>query len=271
MHYLFNGKETEQQAHSIAFNDRAWNYGDGVFETIIGKNGQILNWKRHHRRISMAMKALHLDDLGHFDIVFIKKWIESKIKTMDFARIKWIVWRKEGGLYSPTSTECNYLVSITTWEPGRVPYERKACISQNVQLAFHPYSRFKTLSALPYVMAGIEKKERQMDELILCDVFGRVSEASAMNIFWQKDKKLYTPSLSTGCIEGVMRSKILDSVNGIQLCEIKPDELIEADAIVTCNVTGIYPIDILEGYDKEGSRQLAETLQYLTSEQDYEI
>jgi 4-amino-4-deoxychorismate lyase len=152
---------------------------------------------------------------------------------------------------------------VTEWEPARTLYERKACISQNVKLSFHPYSRFKTLSALPYVMAGIEKKERQMDEMVLCDMYGRVSEASAMNIFWQKDKKLYTPSLNTGCIEGIMRSKILDAVKGIQICEVQPDDLIEAEAIVTCNVTGIYPIDILEGYEKERSRQLVDSLNYL--------
>ena len=65
------------------------------------------------------------------------------------------------------------------------------------------------MSALPYVMAGIEKQNRGLDDLIILSTKDHVSECIASNIFWLRKGTIYTPSLRSGCIEGIRRAQLI--------------------------------------------------------------
>jgi len=79
-------------------------------------------------------------------------------------------------------------------------------------------SAFKTLNALPYVLAGNYRKQLGVDEVILLDTHGHLAECVASNLFWLKDGMLYTPSLNTGCIGGIIRQQFFRS--GYPLTEV---------------------------------------------------
>ena len=73
-----------------------------------------------------------------------------------------------------------------------------------------PISNFKTCNSSPYILAGLNKQERNLDDVILLNDKGRISEASSSNIFFIKKNKIITPSLSEACIAGTMRKTILE-------------------------------------------------------------
>jgi branched-chain amino acid aminotransferase/4-amino-4-deoxychorismate lyase len=100
-------------------------------------------------------------------------------------------------------------------------------------------------------MASKEKAERNLDDLIILDPNGNLAELTYSNLFWVKEQTLYTPSLETGCLHGIMR-RALFSWATQQKWETRegkftPGELQEAEMVFAGNVTGLRPIEQVEG------------------------
>jgi branched-subunit amino acid aminotransferase/4-amino-4-deoxychorismate lyase len=109
---------------------------------------------------------------------------------------------------------------------------------------------FKTISAIHYVIAGIEKKQNNWDDIILFDDHGYVSEALQSCIFFLKNEFYLTPSLETGCIDGVMRRFLLSELEHQQVrtgeVTFTKQDLMEADQVFICNAMGIRFIERIE-------------------------
>jgi branched-chain amino acid aminotransferase/4-amino-4-deoxychorismate lyase len=169
------------------------------------------------------------------------------------ARIKIHVWRSPGGLYTPESRNAEFMISLTALSQKPAPFKKKAIFYEDIRLSASAISRFKTMSALPYVMAGLARRQAGADEVILLDVYGHLAECGASNLLWLKEGTLYTPSVATGCIEGVMLKQIirLARTHGLAVKQDLSfrDELFEADAVLCCNVAGVQFIENIAGYD----------------------
>jgi branched-chain amino acid aminotransferase len=102
-------------------------------------------------------------------------------------------------------------------------------------------SNIKTCSSLPLVMAGLFKVQHKLDEVFLLNQEGNLCEAGNSNIFVWYKSHLYTPALSEGCVEGVMRGIAvkLAKQSGIPCTEaqINPDILYEADEVFLTNAS----------------------------------
>ena len=242
---VLNGELVEVQDLSPLLFERGYNYGDGLFETIMLKNGRARFLDHHVARLRAGMKALSMESPG-ITVISIQNSI-NLLKQVEevgnIARIKLLVWRKSGGLYTPGTNAVESLLFFTPFTE-REAIVKKVDIAEKASLHFSPLSRYKTISALPYVLAGIEKKEKGLDEIILLDNHQNLSECSSSNLFWLKDEVIYTPSLASGCIAGVMRTQIMQeaALAGRAVIEVleKPDTLNAADQVFCCNVTGVY-------------------------------
>lgn len=248
MKAIFNNEIINDKELLMDVNDRAFQYGDGVFETIIIRNNpsKLLNY--HYNRLIAGAKALNFQLPAYFNIQFLESSIfrliqENGIKSA--ARIKVLAWRKKGGYYRPESNTSNFLISVNVNEDvlGTL---KNVGISRSVNNQYTIYSEYKTLNALKYIIASIEKEESHFDDLIILDQIGNISELLYSNIFWIKNNIFYTPSLETGCIGGVMRSYLAEKLkeNSIQLMEVKvtPEQLYMADYVFATNASGIRSI-----------------------------
>lgn len=241
---ILNGKLVETSNLSPQLFERAYHYGDGLFETIMVKNGTVKLLDYHFARLKRAMRALSMEsDLTEANLnEYIQKLVEVE-QIKETGRIKLLVWRQAGGLYTPGTAAVEILLFA-------VPYIKrdsiiyKSEIAERINLTYSSISEFKTNSALPYVMAGIEKRDKGLDEIIILDNFQNLSECSSSNLFWIENNKIYTPSLKSGCIAGVMRSHILHQakLSGRAVFEVleKPGKLSTANQVFCCNVTGVY-------------------------------
>ena len=70
-------------------------------------------------------------------------------------------------------------------------------------------ANLKSGNALLYVLAGIYKKDIKMDECIIINEDSNICETISSNIFIVKNGALYTPALSEGCVDGVLRKQII--------------------------------------------------------------
>lgn len=183
MYCIFNNEilpENSLLAHPL---QRGFSYGDGVFETCLYANGEVHFLDAHLTRLrtgcqilSLIPNKLAMDRLVHNINQLVK---ENNLGTM--ARIKILVIRENGGFYASTSDRANVLITATA-SNGIEQVEAKADISRKVILQSSAWSGIKTINALPYVMAGIEKRDRGWGEILLCNANGKVIEAGSSNL-----------------------------------------------------------------------------------------
>jgi branched-chain amino acid aminotransferase/4-amino-4-deoxychorismate lyase len=188
-----------------------------------------------------------------FSLTYLEDQIHQVIKANALgsdARVRVHVWRKSGGTYTPLYNEMEFCIMAHALSAAAPTAKEKAYFYEDIRLVASPLSRFKTCNALPYVMAGIAMTQRGAGEMILLDVYGHVAECIASNIFWIKEHVLCTPSLQSGCIEGIMRKQVLQKAHELYIpvqedLFIKED-LLKAEALFCCNVAGIQVIRQVE-------------------------
>jgi 4-amino-4-deoxychorismate lyase len=255
MNIAFNSIFLKGDQLSLPLNDRAFCYGDGLFETLLCFKGQLLYWSDHFKRLKEGMEALSMA----FPEEFTEQRLGNQITELlsinqlnGWARIRIQVWRQAGGLYTPTVREANYVITAQDSAPPTVSLKSKVFFYEDTRLFFSAMSRFKTCNALPYVLAGIARQKAASDEMILLDVFGHLAECIASNLFWVRENTVYTPALQSGCIEGIMRKQLIQHLRqaGFSLIEgLYPKEtLLEADSAFCCNVAGIQWLEQVESH-----------------------
>jgi branched-chain amino acid aminotransferase len=137
-----------------------------------------------------------------------------------------------------------YCIELTPIDEPRYFLNEKGLIMDiytDLPKATNYLSNIKTCNALIYVLAGIFKTQNKLDEVFLLNQNGFLCEAGSSNLFVLYNDHLYTPALSEGCVEGVMRQVIINIAkkNNIAITEaqINPDILYEADEVFLTNAS----------------------------------
>ena len=250
---LFNNRMTSDDTVGALLANRGFLYGDGFFETIVLRNGHVFFLDAHLERALTALHVLQLPfdkmwDITRLKALLLELW--KKNGSPKEAVFKWMVWRNSEGLYSPSHTgDSHYLLELKAYRSAPAVKEQ-AYLATTVTNVPSIYSSFKRLSSLHYVMAGLEKNNRKADELILSDQYGNLSEATSSGLFWIMNNTLFTPSLDTGCVEGVVRKSIFKwaSASSVKIEETKAviSSLTEEATIFTGNIAGLSLIGKLE-------------------------
>lgn len=184
-------------------------------------DGQLPFLDHHFQRLTEGMQALQMDIPKHYSPTFLKKEIQRLLPAKkENARIRFSVFRKPGGLYTPINNDCEFTIEFSLLKAKHFEWNEKGLkvdICKNIRLPTSKLSQHKTGNSLPYVLAGIYKKEHQLDDCLLLNDADRIAEASSSNVFWVTNKKIYTPPISEGGINGVMRKVILAEANAFGL------------------------------------------------------
>ncbi len=263
---LYNNELMRADALRLPLTNRAFQYNDGFFETIMIRHGELCFWEAHQQRMQEAAHALQLNlpayfFLAQFPVKLLK--LAQAQQAQQLGRIKLKVWRAGAGLYTPETNTADWLataqpVSPATENPLRVG------VCQHVQAHYTPLSHFKGPNAPLYVMAGLEKKSIGLDDLLLLDRRGAIAEFISANVFWIKNGALYTPALETGCVNGVLRRSIFRwcELHEVTVMEevAEVNNLYEADAVFAANVTGIKTVGSLEGKEISTNHPLLQRL-----------
>lgn len=251
IHYInYNGTIVLGDMAILTADNRAFRYGDGIFETMLFKDGAIRFLDRHVARLQRSMQKVQLDKVSKFDAFFIKSITEELIRKNKMVgqkvRVRLIVFRDGDGLYTPLSNEPVFVLQVQKYEEP----QRNNKIGLIVDLysefkkPFSDLSDLKSNNALLYVMAGLFKAKGKLDEVLILNQEGFLCEALTSNVFIYYEKTLYTPALNQGCVDGVMRRVVMDiaEAEGIPVVEaqISPEIMQEADEIFCTNaVQGI--------------------------------
>src|SRR3954468_23982608 len=101
---ILNGHLISIYEPSVAFNNRAFRYGDSLFETIRLCNNKIMFLKDHITRLKLGMTVLRINLPAEFTTNNISELIMQLLRHnihAPNARIRLTVFRQEGGYYTP--------------------------------------------------------------------------------------------------------------------------------------------------------------------------
>src|SRR5690606_17035395 len=213
VHYIdFNNKLLPEKETILTADNRAFRYGDGLFETMRWMDGEVRFLHHHLDRLHEGMRMLQLEHAAACDERFVQTRAEALIRKNNLegqhVRLRLQVYRDGGGLYSPQQINAAYVMTASRLDPDDVNHRKLGLIIDVYSEYRKPaseLSKLKSVNALVYVMAGLYRKKKGLDDVLLLNQDGFLCESLSSNVFVWYDKKLYTPTLSEGCIDGVMR------------------------------------------------------------------
>ncbi|KUJ61838.1 aminotransferase class IV [Flavobacteriaceae bacterium CRH] len=249
----FNGNIVAQD-NNILTQNRAFLYGDGVFETLKIINNKILFLEDHYFRLMSSMRVVRMEIPMNFTMEYFEEQVLKLIQEKGLsasARARITVFRNDGGLYLPKTNEVSFLIHATLLDTtlyalNTASYE--VDLYKDFYVTKQLLSSIKTTNKIINVTGSIFAHENGLENCILLNDTKNVVEVLQGNLFMVLGKKLITPPVSEGCLNGVMRKQILalaKKIEGIEVSEdvISPFDLQKADELFLTNViTGIQPI-----------------------------
>jgi|SRR5579871_5052249 len=211
----YNGTILRAGEPVLKAGNRGFRYGDGLFETLLVKNGRIRLSNYHFDRLFAGCRLLQFDSPAHFT----RESLETRILQlchknghMALARVRLAIFRADGGLYDPVSLHPQYLIESWPLTPADTglnanglvidvyPDGRKACDA---------LANCKSSNFLLYVLAAFYAKEHRLNDCLVLNTHQRLADTTIANLFWVKQGQVFTPPLSEGGVAGVMRRHLL--------------------------------------------------------------
>jgi branched-chain amino acid aminotransferase len=191
----------------------------------------------------------------NFTMEFLEGQIIDTLKSNRLAqtpaRVRFTVFRNNGGLYTPATNDVSFIISVNELQTPFFILEDKAYevgLFKDFYLNPDMLSTLKTNNRILNVMGSIFAKENGLANCFLLNTHKSVIEALNGNLFLVQGNRVKTPPLSDGCLNGIIRNKlmeILERLDDYELIEtsISPFELQKADELFITNaIVGIQPI-----------------------------
>jgi branched-chain amino acid aminotransferase len=258
MKIYIDGKYYDERTAKVSVFDHGLLYGDGIFEGIRIYNGRVFKLKQHIDRLFYSAKAILLQiPLSHAELVKVTVETCRKNKLRE-GYIRLLVTRGVGnlGLNPRTCKKPSVIIiadKIQVYPPEL--YVRGMDIVtvptvRNLHSALNP--AVKSLNYLNNIMAKIEANNAGVEEAVMLNAEGFVSECTADNLFIIKNGEVFTPPNSAGALYGITRQTVIELAQAAGLKVSEPNltryDLFNADE---CFLTGtgaeIMPVVKIDG------------------------
>lgn len=228
--------------------DRAFNYGDGCFTTMlcVDQNIQLLAY--HLARLEHDTCKLHIPFTAT-DKAALSAALSDISSKLHHGIIKIHISRGTGGRgYGVSGVSAP---NITLTQHTIPPHFSKPV---SLSIASFPISRQPALAGTKHI-SRVEQvlfkrcaEELGTTDVICLDEFQHVIETSSANLFWYKDNQWFTPDLNDSGVAGTFRACILDTLDTAgAACEVGSfplSALLAAESVFMCNaVRGIVRVD----------------------------
>jgi branched-chain amino acid aminotransferase len=201
-----NGSIVDVNFAKLNIDNRAFQYGDGFFESMRTQNGQLLYEANHQRRLEESLDFFEMEN----NTINLKKEVQKTLEANQLldARCKIICYRADGGMYLPSNAKYNYVITAKhSDDKGFKALESglNARIYHTNTKPCCPLSNYKSTAAQLYVLASLFGKKSNADEVVLINQHGRICEGANANIYFAKPNNIvHRIHLSEGCLNGVM-------------------------------------------------------------------
>ena len=228
---------------------------NGIFETILVKNALIRLAFYHWQRLFDGLKKLNIDTTiinGAFlEQEVLKVVLANKAETLCRVRLK-LFYKQD---YATKSNKAHFLIECFPILEEVLLWQNRGWIcglSNDFIKVADPLSHLKKSNRELYNPLQFKMAKEDWDDVFFYNQHGRIVETSIANLWWIKLDTIYTPPLSEGFVNGVMRRFIKDvlSKEGIIINEVPLtiDLLLDADEVFLSNaLRSIVPIHNIKG------------------------
>jgi branched-chain amino acid aminotransferase len=248
-----SGKFYDKENAKISVYDHGLLYGDGVFEGMRSYSGKVFRLKEHLDRLWDSAKAIWLT-------IPISKEEMGKAVNDTLAKnnikdgyIRLIVTRGAGALGLDPNKCSSPQVIVIADHIQLYPKEMyegglsiiTASTIRNHSAALNP--RIKSLNYLNNIMAKIEGLQAGCVEALMLNAKGEVAECTGDNIFLVKKRRLMTPPLDAGILEGITRNAVMELAAGagMEVAEMaltKHDVYVADEVFLTGSAAEVIPV-----------------------------
>jgi 4-amino-4-deoxychorismate lyase len=202
----------------VSASDRSIQYGDACFTTMYAEDGKILLLPAHIARLQAACSAL---SIAFSDWLLLQTELAKLASEIENPRvIKIVLSRGSGGRgYQPPVLQQTLCIISTHLANPILPI---VCVERiglsKVELQKEQcFGGIKHNNRLPQVLARQQNMSIALDkgqenelninneDVLMCNEYGHVIEASSANIFYEIDGVWYTPPMDTYGVKGIMR------------------------------------------------------------------
>lgn len=240
--------------------------GWGVFSTIRIYDGVLFAWQRHWARMQR--------DAARMRVPFPESsaWLEERLRRLIEANQAWnatlrvVVVRNRGGMWEGPAATRDFDAIAFTADVNQWGATARLGLVPNGRHAASEFAGTKYLSWSENLTWYERAHEQGLDEVILLNERGEVSECTSANVFAVQGGNVWTPPLSSGCLPGVTRALLLEEilVSGITTMErtLFPGDLEAADEVFIASTTReLMPVASIEGMKLHGHRRIMDALQ----------
>ena len=258
MKIYIDGKFYDEAHAKISVFDHGLLYGDGIFEGIRAYHGRVFKLKEHVERLYASAKAILLTipmSPAEMTRAVVETCRRNKVRD---GYIRLLVTRGVGTLgLNPNRCKRGSVIIIA----GKIQLYPEEYYRNGMEIITVPTVRnlhsalnpaIKSLNYLNNILAKIEANNAGVEEAILLNAEGYVSECTGDNLFLVKEGELLTPPLSAGALYGITRRVVMELAEE-EGCRVSEPNLTRYDVFNAdeCFLTGtgaeIVPVVKVDG------------------------
>lgn len=245
MKYInFNGGLLKAGNVAITYDNSSFKYGYGLFETMLCTEGTIRLKEYHWERLFEGLKQLNMefpgpDAQGHIEEEALKTVRKNNMGKLCRIRLQVFPSAVQG---DDNQRRPEFIVECIDIEAQDIFWNESGFqvgMASGLAKSADSIANLKSCSALIYALAAGQAKAAGWNDVLIRNTLGNIIESSIANIFLVKRGLIYTPPLTDGCVSGVMRRHIINSLkkNEITVIEksITEDDINSADELFLSN------------------------------------
>jgi len=252
--FNFNGKLINEDDKILDAKNRGLQLGDGVYEELRIVSGEVIFLEEHYLRLMSSMRILRMEIPMNFTMEFMEEEMLKTISNEDLKytkRVKFTVFRNSDNNSALARNSVSYIVTTSLLlnpfyilEENEYEVELFKDFYKNSSML----SNLNTTNKMLKIVGGIYAQENDYQDCLLLNEQKQVIESLNGNIFLIQKNVIKTPPLTDGCLNGILRKKMIEIISKLEDYElhelsISPFELQKADELFTINaIDGITSI-----------------------------
>ena len=255
---LHNDEIRDTSAQDLSAGQVGLLNGWGVFSTIRVYDGVMFAWERHWARMHADAARMRVPFPPEQDWLTQRLHRLIEVNQAFNATLRVAVIRNRGGMFEGPGPMRDFDVVAFTADVNRWGDRVKLGLIPNARYAASEFAGTKNLSWSENLTWYERAHDQGLDEVVLLNERGEISECTSANIFAVQGSDVRTPPLDSGCLPGVTRALLLEEIRvpGLRIGEkmLLPADLESADEVfITSTTRELLPVVSIEGW-KAGLR-----------------
>lgn len=208
-----NGRFRDRKDARISIFDNALLYAEGLFETLLAVDDRIIFLEEHLSRLYRGAKVLGLDIPVTSER--LSTWMKKTVRAHPdrITKLRLTLTAGEAARWVGRQGKPQVILSasphVMPEQPFRIQVSRFRVDHKSV------FRRIKTLSYVIHAAALQQARRAGCDDALLLNQDDKVAEVTSANVFWVKNGRIFTPPISSGCLEGITRKIVIKEARRI--------------------------------------------------------